>query len=749
MADPKRTLNIPMYETQVAPEGTPFDAEAIDAEIIDNGVPFGERVRSRATREKQRATQAARNVRVNGVKDAFFTQPMDAAQEARGMESPRRRARQEGRTTRDGADRLRSDQAADARKAQSERATIRKDAAKDPLSQLKLDTVQAGEAYQESLRASGILDAGGTKATQREQLSGMHQVYASMMVLQCVQPLQQGLSAENVASVLGMGASMWMLSPNFRRQVGSFAGQMGDVIKGKIEARGTKKDNKAQSKFDTLSRQGKGDQLASRWQKRLDSIQYAERGHRLPFTAQSAAMTEVALAESAYADMRRPGADPKQVQARYKTAMSALYEYVDADGLNSEDVSRSMRVIVGQRLEKDPSIANVFTELGHGRYTKSDPREVYINGTTDRATVWTGDFVDSYENRTISKGSFSMRQPADVNQHRSLVAETLAGEMTTATSAGELNDVFSNYVVASAVGRYPDVIDQVEDPAARKRMFKAQTMFASMRADGLTLDEQRFAYSAAYVDAIETVQRVNPELGNKWAAQYGESWREKVAEDMARYNDLGAEAERVKHGAGESTFAQDRNPASHQRFAATPDGDVRDAHTPSAPQDGPRATKGEAEDVVDAEVIILNEHQPDTEVIIVNDDDDIIDAELVDDDDDVHTEDDETLEADVVNDSRSVDTARRQRALTERGVRGLDEATSASADDQAADSIVDGLRSTSKTADYDQNVNLKSAAARVRRARVNQHYNEVETGGITGIGSDDAAPLQDVDFELG
>jgi hypothetical protein len=47
------------------------------------------------------------------------------------------------------------------------------------------------------------------------------------------------------------------------------------------------------------------------------------------------------------------------------------------------------------------------------------------------------------------------------------------------------------------------------------------------------------------------------------------------------------------------------------------------------------------------------------------------------------------------------------------------------------------------------NLNPNSSSARVRRARVNQHYNEVETGGITGIGSDDAAPLQDVDFELG
>lgn len=32
---------------------------------------------------------------------------------------------------------------------------------------------------------------------------------------------------------------------------------------------------------------------------------------------------------------------------------------------------------------------------------------------------------------------------------------------------------------------------------------------------------------------------------------------------------------------------------------------------------------------------------------------------------------------------------------------------------------------------------------------MNQHYNEIETGSITGIGRDDATPLQDSGFELG
>jgi len=373
--------------------------------------------------------------------------------------------------------------------------------------QLRFDTTQAAETYMTSLRQSGLLDAGETTLTQRRQLSGMHQVYASMMVLQCVQPLQQGLGGKNVASVLGMGASMWMLSPNFRTQVGSLAGRVGDAIRDKIAHRGA------------------GDRLAGSWQKRLDTVESAERGHRLPFTAQSAAMTEVALAESAYAGMRRPDADVSGVRDRYDSALTALYGYVDADGLDREDVSRSMRVIVGQRLERDRSIANVFSELGHGRFTKSEPREVSINGSTERATVWTGDFIDLHGGLTVSRGSFRVRAPMKLTEHRVLAAETLSAEMTSATSVVQLNAVLSEYVQAPSVEPEGAAVDLIADPDARRRSATARTMFASMAADGLTPDQQRFAFASAYIDAVEVLQRESPELATAWAVEYGDDWR--------------------------------------------------------------------------------------------------------------------------------------------------------------------------------------------------------------------------------
>lgn len=709
MADRRRTLNIPIYDVKDVPGGIALDEDTIDVETMDFDPSFAERLRGFARGGAESVSEAVRNVKLHGARDAFFTQRADDARAASGSADARTRARQEGRQQRRAQARVRDAQRADARQDQRHRINLEREARLDPLAQLKLDTMRAGETYMDSLRRSGILGADQSRDSQRKQLSGLHQIYASMMVLQCVRPLQQGLSGQNVVASLGMAASMWMMSPDFRTQVGTFTGQIGAAIRAKIDGRGEKKDAKAQRKFDKLTARGKGDLLADRWQKRLDRIEYAERGHRLPFTSQSAAMTEVALAEAAYADMRRPGADPRIIQERYETALGALYEYVDDDGIDREEVSRSMRVIVGQRLEKDPALASVFGELGHGRFAKSEPREVYINGTAEKMTVWTGDFVDSYEGRTISTGSFRLRPIMTLDEHRVLSAETIAAELSSATTVAEMNDALSQFVVAAAVSEYPDVIDEIEDPESRRRFGKVRTMFASMSADGLNADEQHFAYSAAFVDAVEVAQIVRPELGAEWMAKYGDNWRERVAEDIRRYKDMGAKAEREKSGPTESEqhFHAERSGHEESTFAAEDivDADVVDDEpTRPAPRRPGRARRDPQP---------TNETRSATRAI----DEPVYEGELMDEDTD---DADEIIELDADE---------------------LDEL----APGQAHRAILSGATSTAEP-DVDPG---RSAAAKVKRARVNQHYNEVETGGITGIGRDEAAPLQDVDFELG
>jgi hypothetical protein len=661
----KRTLNIPMYDEKVVPEGADHDG-VIDVESFDDDPTFGDRVRSGFA-----AASAARAAR------------------------PKTQSKERERRQR-----------AAARQATQERAQFVQDAKSDPLKQLRIDTARAGEAYMESLRRSGILAEGQTKETQREQLSGMHQIYARMMVLQCVSPLQQGLSSESVVSALGMAASMWMLSPTFRVQMGNFAANISKTIQHKIAERAEKRDDKVKGRYDKLVARGKGDQMPDRWQRRLESIRFAERGHRLLFTAQSAAMTEVALAEAAYADMRRPGADPAAVHDRYESALSALYGYAEADGLEREEVSRSMRVIVGQRLEREPELASVFAELGHGRFVRSE-------AATD-APMWKGDFLDIYEGRRVMSGSFRVRPPMTKTEHRSLMAETLSAEMVQANSPEQMNDVLSQYVVASSVGQHPDVVDQVEDVAAQRRLGKVRSMFASMNADGLSAQDQHDAYSLAYVDAVEILQAARPDLGSAWLAQYGEDWRAKVAEEMANFQEMGAAAERAKARKAQAT--RESRSARPRTSRSAPD----EADTPIR-----------EEDIVDAEVVedepASAPASPATETH----------AERS-----AHTRRDERLRIeDIAFPADSLEDEQEESDFIEGEVVEDHELDAAA----ARKAILGSTKSTAPVGSSDG----PSTSAKVKRARVNQSYNEVDTGNITGFGSDDAAPLRDPGFELG
>lgn len=709
MADRKRNLNIPMYDVKDAPGGAVSDDEdVIDVETSDLDPTLAERLQAFAKGGAESVAEAVRNVKLNGAKDAFFTQRVDDARARRGSDDPRVRARQAGRERRSAQAQIRDARRAEDQRRAKERVDLERQARMDPLARLKLDTAKSGEAYLVSLRKSGILGHDQSPQSQRKQLSGMHQIYASMMVLQCVRPLQQGLSAQNVVTTLGMAASMWAMSPDFRNQVGGFVEGIGDAIKAKINARGEKKDAKAQNKLDKLVQAGKGDQLADRWRRRLDKIEFAERGHRLPFTAQSAAMTEVGLAEAAYAEMRSPGANPDLVRQRYDSALSALYDFVQADGVDREEVSRSMRVIVGQRIEHDPALASVFDELGHGFFAKSEPREVFVNGSTEKITVWTGDFVDSHKDKTISAGSFRLRSPKTMDEHRVLSAETLSAELSKANTAAEMNDALSQFVVAAAVSEYPDAVGQVEDPAARRRLGKVRTMFTSMNDDGLSADEQSFAYTAAFVDAVEAVQFFRPELSAEWVSKYGENWREKVAEDIRRFKETGVQAEREK------------------------DTDARSEHFSAKPSEP--APSASAEDIIDAEIVFddpttdarterprggepRSERRPNRRPASL--DEPVYEGELIEDESNA---DEPILELDT-EDLGVLDPASARAAI---------------------------LAGTTPTAKDDPGKSIaRRTAAKVNRARVNQHYNEVDTGSLTGIGSDDAKPLQDVDFQLG
>lgn len=439
-----------------------------------------------------------------------------------------------------------------------ERRQIREDrklainATFDPIAKLKRDTQLQTQAFAHELRRSQIVAANKTRPTQQRQMTDLHNARVRMAVLSAMAPLRQGVNLTSVMQVTGTMTAMWMLSPNVRQALG---GRREGVLKGlknKIADRSSKGlDAKAMSKLDAAEARGRGrESLGKKWQRRLDRMEAAKPGSRDPFTNESAAMIEVGLAESAYAAMRDPSVAPEDMErhrrdvlSSYASAMGVLGEYIDQDGLDREEVSQATRVLVGQRMAKEPRLASVFSELGHGRFTKAEPRKVFLPGKTEPVEVWTGDFVDAVTDQAVSQGTFSLRMPGGRGDHLEACTTTLEAELEDAESLEQLNEMFVSYTAASVMRQYPDMAVDVEDPSTRARMQRAGTMFSSMRADGISQTDQRFIYASAFVDAMESVGQKNPELMAQWEDQFGPDWQHGVRSVVQEYSDLGERME--------------------------------------------------------------------------------------------------------------------------------------------------------------------------------------------------------------
>lgn len=403
------------------------------------------------------------------------------------------------------------------------------DKSADPATRLRRAVEAAGRNYMAEVARAELLTEKKTPKERASQLTGIHKSYVSLMVLNCVKPLAQELSAKSLLNVVGMGAALWMLSPNFRDVVGDYGTQMRETITAKI-------DERRQSRIDKVitgaaGREAAGEPLSQKWQARKDRAERADRGGRDAYTAQSAGMTEVALAENAYAAMRLPGADVEGIAASYDSLLNQLYEQAHEDGLDASEVATAARVVVGLRLTEEPELASVFRELSHGQFAKSDPREVRISGTNDTARVWTGEF-ESRLGQRIQAGSFALREPMDANDHQGAIADTMAGDMIALTrqhGVDGLNMGVVGYAAAWGLKDRPDYGHLMGmDNALGARLRTSQLMMSSMVQDGISPAEQQRVYSNAYVDAMETVSSIYPEVEQEWAAKFGTNWRENM-----------------------------------------------------------------------------------------------------------------------------------------------------------------------------------------------------------------------------
>ncbi|WP_026534631.1 hypothetical protein [Arthrobacter sp. H14] len=495
----KKTLPLQTYEI---PQDEQFDGEVIDGEILEDGDPVQS---SRA--EPGPGKQKPAGSKKSGERTAS---PGDRRRQQR-KQSDQQRKQQRSQT----ADPLGS--------------TSTRKTADTPTSKLRHEVDDAGKRFMEEVRKADILAAKKTSKERNLQLTGIHKGYVSMMVLSCIQPLSQGVNPQSVMSVVGMGSAMWMMSPNFRNQVGDFAESMKETITSKI-------DERRQSQIDkvmiTVGAKGEaGQRLSQKWKNKLERAERAERGDRDAYTAQSAGMTEVALTENAYAAMRVEGADVSAIADNHFSMLKDLYAHAYDDGVEAHEVATSARMVVGQRLGEEPELASVFDELSHGQFTKSDPREVRLSGTDETVQVWTGEF-ESRLGQPIEAGSFGVRQPMDGGQHQKAISETITGDMIALTSdhgVDGLNMGVVGYASAWGLKERPDYDGMLAmDNPLGERLRTSRIMLNTMNSDNISSSEQQRIYSNAYVDALDNISLLYPEIEQEWAVKFGANWRENM-----------------------------------------------------------------------------------------------------------------------------------------------------------------------------------------------------------------------------
>lgn len=497
----QKTRTLPL-KTHEVPNDEPLGPEVLEGELIDEENPFT---------AKARGPKAQRRTRRPGERTS-------AGKDAPGRESYFDRAWDE-RRKREGLPDV----------------PVQSGKPLDAMTQLQQEVRKAGEQYMRNVRHADLMDKKKTPADRTSQLTGIHKAYVSMMVLQCIQPLSQGISAKSVLNVIGMGSAMWVLSPNFRHQMGDFGNQLKDAITTKIEERRESGLEKTAGKIEKKSAKQamKGKPLSARWQSRLEHVERAQRGGRDPYTAQSAGMTEVAMAENAYAAMRAEGADVDEIRDVYTTMRKDLYAQAAEDGVDPEEIARASRVVIGLRLEDEPQLASVFTELSHGQFAKSDSREVRLSGTDETARVWTGEF-ESRLGQPVESGSFDLRGPMDASQHQKAIADTMTADMVSLIRNGGvdgLNVGVTSYAAAWGLKEHPnhDAMLAMDNPLG-ERLRTSKLMLGAMGADGLSNAEQQHVYSNAYVDALEHIGTLYPEAEQAWGEKFGTDWREGMRE---------------------------------------------------------------------------------------------------------------------------------------------------------------------------------------------------------------------------
>lgn len=368
-----------------------------------------------------------------------------------------------------------------------------------------------------------------------DNMSSKHKMYTMMMGMSCLSGLRNGITPSAIMRSATMAGTMWVCSPNFRNVVGGMVGPKLEPMQEKLKAgldkrvenRKQKERKKVGKKVDKADAKDKP--LSKRWEKRMEKSMRNTEG-RMPFSVQSAAMTEVAMNEGFFKAARKPGANVDSLRDTHRFVMEKLYTEAASDGVSPDSISRASRTLIGHQVQDNPLYAAMYGELAHGSFERSPAKTVRIEGTDQTAEMWNGDFNNDFGQK-VTSGSFSVRGPMDSTEHQSRIAQTIAGDMLSTKNVTDFNASMMGYGLGMKMEIDPEERDQLR-PEVASRMDRSDLFHNAMRVDGIETEEMEKVYSNAYLDALDIVRSRNPELENDWTERYGAGWQERFHEFM-------------------------------------------------------------------------------------------------------------------------------------------------------------------------------------------------------------------------
>lgn len=323
--------------------------------------------------------------------------------------------------------------------------------------------------YMRMVRESHLFE--GDREHKRRELNGIHKAYVGMMVVGCVTPLKRGVSADTIGEVIGMGATLWLLSPEFRQQIGdvttsaldSWADRQIEHKQARIDRR-NERGREATERMNERGRAREGDawidrtwkdeELSERWLKRRMKLKdkKAEQFGEYPMTTRSAALTEVALGQKAYQDMRVEGCDPEKVLESYNEAMDVLYEEAQRWHISPEALATESRHVVSEMVAADPTTASMYEQMAYGQFQQDSSGSRVVRdaeGRIRREHTWTGNFTDDHGN-VVDRGSFTPRMPDADDEYEAAMLGVITKDLQSCDSAAELATHLSTMIAAAS-----------------------------------------------------------------------------------------------------------------------------------------------------------------------------------------------------------------------------------------------------------------------------------------------------------